>query len=92
MPVCYAEDIEITLNVNERYTNISEMDEDDPFMSKTEETLQKERSKKIYITALVTLLVVAIGVLIYTLNKVPSEKQIEADDTKKILNDKKSDK
>ena len=92
MPVCYAEEIEITLDVNKRYTNISEMDEDDPFMSKTDETLRKERNKKVYVTVLVTLLIIAVGVLIYTLKKVPSEKQIEAADTKKILGNKKSEK
>ena len=90
-PVCFAsekdEEIMITLDVNERYTDISEMNEDDPFLSKSEETLNKERNKKVYIAVLVVLLLVSLCILLYTLKKVPSEKEIEEKNTEELLND-----
>lgn len=94
-PVCLATDgdeLELTIDVNRRYTNISEMDENEPFLSKSEETQQKERNKKVYIAVLVTLLIISIGILIYTLKKVPSEKEIEEKDTKELLTDNTEEK
>ena len=94
-PVCLAaedEEIRITLDVNERYTNISEIDDDDPYLGKSEETLQKDKNKKVYIAVLVILLVISLGILVYTLRKVPSEKGIEEKDTKKLLSDNTEEK
>jgi hypothetical protein len=95
-PVCLAaesdDEIMITLDVNERYTDISEMNEDDPYLSKSEETLEKERNKKVYIAVLVILLVVSLGVLVYTLKKVPSEKEIEDKDTAELLSNNSEEK
>ncbi len=78
---CFAEeasampDFELEIDVNKRYTDISEMDEyDEVYLDvEVEEEQAKESRKMVYITVLCVLLVVAIIILIVTLKRVPKE-------------------
>ncbi len=91
-PVCFAEgdEIELTIDVNKRYTDIS-MIEDDPYLSEDSQTKKEEQNRNTYIIILVILLIISICVLIFTLKKVPSEKEIEEKDTAEILEDNKDE-
>ncbi len=90
-PVCFADetDVELTINPNKRYTDIS-MIEDDPLLFEESQSKKETQDRTTYIIILVVLLVAAIGVLIYTLKKVPSEKEIEDKDTAEILGNNES--
>ncbi len=90
-PVCFAEgdELELTIDVNKRYTDIS-MIEDDPFLSQESQAKKEEQNRNTYIIILVVLLIISICVLIFTLKKVPSEKEIEEKDTAEILEDNNS--
>ena len=72
---------------DERYTDISEIDElGNPMIELSEENKKEnEDGKKLmYIIILSVLLVIAIGVFIYTLRKVPDEETFEIEEKKKI--------
>ncbi len=78
VPVAYAEedDIELTIDVNKRYTDISYYDEvSDPLLDLGAEREAKENRRNIYIAILVILLVVAIVVFVFTIRRVPDEQE-----------------
>ncbi len=89
VPACLAvqgggDEIELTLDVNKRYTDIQEI-EDDPLLSQGSNTEKKQQNKTIYITVLIVLLLISIVILVVTLKKVPTEKEIEEKYTAEIL-------
>ncbi len=85
-PACFAEELEfeLTIDVNKRYTDISMM-EDDPYLSQGSQAEKDEQNKTLYIIILLVLLVISVCVLVFTLKKVPTEKEIEEKDTAEIL-------
>ncbi len=75
----------ITINVEERYTDISYMDEvNDPLLEAQRESRTQAGKKTLYIVILVVLLVVAIIILVYNLRKVPAESEISKNDKEKF--------
>lgn len=69
---------DLTLDFNKRYTDISEVGEiDDPFLETNKNSQEKEQKRNIYVIILSVCLVVAIGVFVYTLRKVPDEKSLQ---------------
>ena len=103
VPVVAAEgttEFQLEINPENRYTDISEMDEYDKkiFANEIQETEQKDGNKIVYIVVLCVLLVVAIVVLIVSLKRVPPEESVDSvsDKNKKsakdsIKNEEKSD-
>ncbi len=85
-------EFKFTLDVNERYTDIKELDEDDIHnaVGKTEDEQKKESKRIIYISVLVAALVVSVVVLVVTLKRVPDEDEVDISGTgkKKVENKK----
>ncbi len=76
-------ELEITIDVNKRYTDILYPEEvNDPLLELDSNKKEMENKRNIYVTVLVVLLVIAIGILIYTLKKAPSEDSLKASDDK----------
>ncbi len=73
-------EFELEIDVEKRYTNISEMDDyHKTFLDvETEEEETKESRKMIYITILCVLLVVAVVILVVSLKRVPPAEDEEA--------------
>ena len=71
--------VELEINVNNRYTNINEMDEyDEIYLDIEDEARNARESRKLtYITILCVLLVVAIVILIISLKRVPPKQEDE---------------
>ena len=77
-PAVYANgDFVLTLDDEERYTNIAEVQDDNGQTYFDIEESQTAMNKKTYIVILSVLLVIAIGVLVFTLIK---SKKLNADD------------
>ena len=70
----------ITIDVNERYTDISEIEDVDNIIAPTDEEQKKESQKATYIAVLSIALVVAIIVLIVTLKRLPKESEVQLGD------------
>lgn len=69
---------DLTLDFNKRYTDILEYDEvSDPYLDTTKNSEEKQQKRDIYVVVLVVLLIIAIIVFVYTLRKVPAEKELE---------------
>ncbi len=88
-PVCFATggdgvELELTIDVNKRYTNIQDI-EDDPLLSQSSQKQKEKENKTTYIIILLLLLIVSVIILVVTLKKVPTEKEIEEKDTAEIL-------
>ncbi len=80
----YAE-ADLTLDFNNRYTDILEYDEvDDPLLDLAANAKEKEQKRNVYAIVLVICLVIAVAVFIYTLRKVPDEKTFEKEEKKKL--------
>ena len=80
-------EFELEIDVEKRYTNISEMDDyHKTFLDvEDEEEQTKESRKMVYIVVLSILLVVAIVILIVSLKKVPSVEAFENKDASAVL-------
>lgn len=80
-------EFELEIDVEKRYTNISEMDDyHKTFLDVEDEKEQtKESRKMVYIVVLSILLVVAIVILIVSLKKVPSVEEFENKDVSAVL-------
>ena len=94
--VSVAAEPDLTLDFNKRYTDISEVDEaDEPYFDASSSSQEKEQKRNIYVIVLCICLVIAIVVFIYTLRKVPSEKELQGKsqgrDESKELNTKEAD-
>ena len=78
-------EVEFTLDVNERYTNIIEVSDGDVLNSvaKADEDENSESKRIVYIAVLVTALVVSVVVLIVTLKRVPDEENVDISGTGK---------
>ena len=84
-------EIEFTLDLNERYTDIIEVSEGDIHANVGKTDADNTESKRIvYIAFLVSALVVSIVILVVTLKRVPDEESIDISGTnkKKKLQDK----
>ena len=80
---------DLTLDFNKRYTDISEFDEvNDPYLDLDRNSEAKQQKRNVYVAVLSVCLVAAIGVFIYTLRKVPSEAEMQADTDKRLLKKK----
>lgn len=86
------EKIELEIDVNRRYTDISDMDEGNEiyFEDSFADAKIKESNKMIYIAILCVLLVVAIIVLVVSLRRVPKEDDPEERKEDKNPSKKKS--
>ncbi len=91
-------EVELTLNPNKRYTDIFYPDEvNDPLLDLDEDLEERENKRDGYVAVLVVLLVVALGVLVYTLRKAPDEDKLKKIDdeqtpkTKIIVTKKKKE-
>ncbi len=74
VPVAFAgeEAPDLTLNFNERYTDISEYEDiNDPYLDLGQNKEDKEQKRDIYVVVLVVLLVISIIVFVRTLRRVP---------------------
>lgn len=76
-------EVEFTLNLSERYTDIIEVSEGDihDSVDKTDENTESKRI--VYIAVLSSALVVSIVILIVTLKRVPAEEDIDISGTGK---------
>lgn len=85
-------DFQLEIDVNKRYTDISEMDEynEEFFQDAFEDEKIKESNKIIYIAILSVLLVIAVIVLIVSLRRVPdAEDEVEKKSENTALSEKK---
>ncbi len=74
-------EFELTLVVNNRYTDIYFEEElNDPYLNMDSEKEELENKRNIYVAILGVLLVIAVGVLIYTLKKAPNEEALKKTD------------
>ncbi|MBO5895886.1 MAG: hypothetical protein J6Q83_01180 [Clostridia bacterium] len=95
LPACAAAetngnaDFELEIDVERRYTDISEMDDyHKTFLDvEDEEEEAKDSRKMIYIVVLIILLVVAVVIFIVSLKRVPPLDEEEAVDASKSLTD-----
>lgn len=87
-------EIEFTLDVNERYTDIIEVSEGDIHQNvgKTDDEKNSESKRIVYIAVLVAALVVSVIILIVTLKRVPAEEDVDISGTGKNRKPKKEDK
>lgn len=77
-------EVQFTLDLNERYTDIIEVSEGDIYANVGKTGDDNSESKRIvYIAILVTALVVAIVILIVTLKRVPDEEDVDISGTGK---------
>ncbi len=83
-------DFQLTIDVNERYTDISETVEgEDLFGYRQKEAKEKETKRATYIAVLAVALVAAVIVLVVTLRRVPKEEDIRIGDGDNKKEDKK---
>ena len=77
-----------TLNVidfENRYTDISELDDlNNPYLDAAKDYEGTDAKRTVYIVVLVVLLIVAIGVFVYTLRKVPAEETFQRNEKEKL--------
>ena len=66
-----------TVDVNERYTDISELGEGENLFGTNPDKEERETKKTIYISVLVVALVISVIVLVLALKRVPDEKNIQ---------------
>ena len=75
-------EIELTLDVNKRYTDISdEAVSDNLFLYGEQEEKEKDTKRNTYIVILSAALVVAVVILVISLKKVPKEDEIDISGT-----------
>ncbi len=88
-----AAEFELEIDVEKRYTNISEMDDyHKTFLDvETEEEETKETNKMMYIGVLCALLVVAVVILVVSLKRVPSLEEAEKKEDALVLPEGNSD-
>lgn len=86
--VAFAAEKTETLNVVEfenRYTDISEFEDlNNPYLEAAKENDKSDEKRMVYIIVLVVLLIIAVGVFIYTLRKVPDEETFEKNEKEKL--------
>lgn len=83
-------EFQLTIDVNERYTDISETVEgNDLFGYREKEQKEKETKRNTFIAILTVALVVAVIILVITLKRVPDEKNIKIGDSSGNPEDKK---
>ncbi len=71
--IAFADEPDLTLDFNKRYTDISEYEDvNDPFLDFGAEKEAKEQKRNIYATILIVLLIIAIIIFIRTLKKTPA--------------------
>lgn len=95
----FAEGFVLPINPSERYTDISFAGDEDEYREFFEIGMSS-KAKTVYITVLTVLLVISVGVLIFTLKKAKKEKkkfdeeikEAENEEIKKILNEYKQKK
>ena len=93
-PVAFAEaeegELELTIDVNKRYTDISEEAENDNlFLYGKKEKEEKDAKRNTYIAVLSVALVVAVVILAISLKRVPKEEDIDVSGTEKKTKNKK---
>lgn len=79
VPVSATAEIEFTVDVNERYTDISYLDETNAYgeIINSEEDKELQSKKTIYIVVLSILLVISIVILVVTLKRAKEDKLIK---------------
>lgn len=87
MPLAYGAadtpDFELTIDVNERYTDISETIEgEDLFGYRQAEEKEKQIKRNTYIAVLSVALVISVAVLIVCIRRVPKEQDLTLGDIK----------
>ncbi len=86
VPVAFAEadegELELTIDVNRRYTDIAEEAESDNLFLYGEKAEEEKNSKRnTYIAVLSVALVIAVVILVLTLKRVPKEEDIDVSGT-----------
>ena len=76
-------EVEFTLNLSERYTDIIEVSEGDILAGVAEKDENSESKRIVYIAVLVSALVVAVVILVVTLKRVPDEEDVDISGTGK---------
>ena len=84
-------EVQFTLDLSERYTDIIEVSEGDIHASVGKVDDNSESKKIVYIAVLVTALIVSIVILIVTLKRVPDEEEVDISGTGKKKKDKNKD-
>jgi len=85
-------EVEFTLDLNERYTDIVEVSEGDILYGVANNQKEDNTSKRtVYIAVLVTALVISVIILIVTLRRVPDEDEVDISGTGKIRKDEKTE-
>lgn len=75
-------ELELTLDVNKRYTDISdEAESDNLFLYGEQEQKEKDTKRNTYIGVLSVALIIAVVILVITLKKVPKEDDIDVSGT-----------
>jgi hypothetical protein len=77
------DEVEFTLNLSERYTDILEVSEGDIHASVDKSDENTESKRIVYIALLSSALVVSIVILVVTLKRVPDEENIDISGTGK---------
>lgn len=76
---------DLTIDFNKRYTDISDYEDvNDPYLDLDKNAEEKEQKRNVYVIVLSVCLVVAVGVFIYTLRKVPDEETFEKKEKSKL--------
>ena len=82
-------DFELTIDVNERYTDIEETIEgEDLFGYRQAESKEKQTKRNTYIAILSVALVISVAVLVVCIRRVPKEQDLTLGDGKKEENKK----
>ena len=92
-PVAFAEaeegELELTIDVNKRYTDIAEEAESDNlFLYGEKEEEEKNVKRNTYVAVLSVALVIAIIILVITLRRVPKEEDIDVSGAEENKNKK----
>lgn len=85
-------EVEFTLNLNERYTDIIEVSEGDIHANVGKVDDNSESKRIVYIAVLVTALVVSVVILVVTLRRVPDEEDVDISGTGKKRKDHETEK
>ncbi len=93
-PVAFAEaeegELELTIDVNKRYTDISDVAESDNlFLYGEKEEEEKNTKRNTYIAVLSVALVVSVIILVISLKRVPKEEDIDVSGTEEKNKNKK---
>lgn len=83
-------EFQLTIDVNERYTDISETIEgEDVFGYRQKEQKEKETKRNTFIAVMVAALVIAVVILVISLKRVPDEENIKIGKPETEKTDKK---